>query len=219
MHGGPSVPGPQNNLRTAVGLAVENLRGQDDGQLAWLGATRDGENWRLSVLNSPLQVRLGDGRVLGPDGLPVRPACQIIVLHYLGIRGRPELGRPELTFAHLPDGLVYAVNYEARVIRRLCATAGRDAETLRAAASAVGAKPAEGGNLAFDIDVLPRLRIRLIWHAGDEEFGPSAAILLPRNVAAMFCIEDVVVLSEMLVNSFNNSLLSTIRDSASFAFK
>jgi hypothetical protein len=200
MRGGPFVPGPQNNLRAAVELAVENLRGQDDGQLAWLGATRTGDAWRLTVLNSPLQVCLGDGRVLASDGSPVRPACQIIVLHYLGVRRRPEPGEPELTFAHLPDGLVYAVNYEARVIRRLCATAGRDADTLRAAASAVGAAPADGGSLAFDIDVLPRLRLRLIWHAGDEEFGPSAAILLPRGIAEMFCIEDVVVLSEMLVS-------------------
>jgi hypothetical protein len=204
MRGGPGVPGPQNNLRTAVDLAVENLRGQDDGQLAWLGATRDGENWRLTVLNSPLQVRLGDGRVLAPDGSPVRPTCQIIVLHYLGLRRRPELGGPELTFAHLPDGRVYAVIYEARVIGRLCSTAGRDEDTLRAAASAVGARPAEGGSLAFDIDVLPRLRIRLIWHAGDEEFGPSAAILLPRGVAEMFRIEDVVVLSEMLVSRLSS---------------
>ena len=199
MRGGPAVPGPQNNLRTAVGLAVENLRGQDEGQLAWLGATRAGEAWRLAVLNSPLEVNLGDGRVLA-GGSPVRPWWQIIVLHYLAVRLRPELGEPELTFAHLPDGRVYAVNYEARVIRRLCATAGRDADTLRAAASAVGARPADGGSLAFDIDVLPRLRLKLIWHAGDEEFGPSAAILLPRNVTAMFCIEDVVVLSEMLVS-------------------
>jgi hypothetical protein len=200
MRGRPSVPDPQNNLRAAVEKALENLRGQDDGQLAWLGAARAGENWRLTVLNSPLEVRLGDGRVLGSDGSPVRPACQIIVLHYLGLRQRPELGEPELTFAHLPDGRVYAVNYEARVIRRLCATSGRDADTLRAAASAVGARPAEGGSLAFDIDVLPRLRLRLIWHAGDEEFGPSATILLPRNIAALFCIEDVVVLSEMLAS-------------------
>ena len=194
------MPGPQNNLRTAVELAAANLRGQDDGQLAWLGATRAGEGWRLTVLNSPLEVSLGDGRVLAPRGSPVGPRWQIIILHYLGVRCRPELGQPEVTFAHLPDGRVYAVNYEARVIRRLCATAGRDAATLRAATSAVGARPAGGGSLAFDIDVLPRLRLRLIWHAGDEEFGPSAAILLPRNITAMFCIEDVVVLSEMLVS-------------------
>ena len=37
------------------------------------------------------------------------------------------------------------------------------------------------------------------WYAGDDEFGPSAAILLPRNIVSLMCIEDVVVMSEQLV--------------------
>ena len=44
-----------------------------------------------------------------------------------------------------------------------------------------------------------RLAIRLIWHAGDDEFPPSATLLLPANIEAYFCAEDIVVLSERLV--------------------
>jgi hypothetical protein len=201
LSGGAGIPPPQNNLRAAVEKAVESLADQNAEQLAWLGAAREGlgQVWKLPVLDDVLEAHLDDGRVLRSDGQAVGLPWQIIVLHYLAMRTKPELGEPEVTFPHLPDGLVYAVNYEARVIGRLCATAGRDAETLQAAASALNATPASGGSLAFDFDVLPRLRLRLIWHAGDDEFGPSAAILLPRNIVSLMCIEDVVVMSEQLV--------------------
>ena len=121
---------------------------------------------------------------------------------------RPVLGEPCVTFAHLPDGRVYAGNYEGRVIRRLCATAGRDASTLRAAAEALGAAAVEArGDLAYDFDVLGRLRLRLIWYAGDDEFGPSACVLLPSNISSLLCIEDVVVLSERLVSRLSGRRL------------
>ena len=48
-------------------------------------------------------------------------------------------------------------------------------------------------------DELPRVSLRLIWHAADEEFPPSATLLLPANIEEYFCSEDIVVLSECLV--------------------
>ena len=47
--------------------------------------------------------------------------------------------------------------------------------------------------------MFPRVIHRLIWHAADDEFPPSATILLPSNIEEFFCSEDIVVLSESLV--------------------
>ena len=41
--------------------------------------------------------------------------------------------------------------------------------------------------------------MRVIWYAADEEFAPSATLLLPANIESYFGIEDVVVLSERVV--------------------
>ncbi len=57
----------------------------------------------------------------------------------------------------------------------------------------------DNGDAGFDFDVFPRFGLRLVWYAGDEEFRPSATILLPSNIDLFFCPEDVVVLSESLV--------------------
>jgi len=196
---GAPVPPPQHNLQTATDHALARLREQSAEQMEWLGAARAAGGWHLPVLEDVLTVDLGNGECTTRDGRGVRPPWRILVLHYLGIAGRPVPGDVTGTFADLPGGRAYAGVYRARVNERLCATAGREAETLRRAALALGARPAEGGDLAFDVDVFPRLGVRLVWYAGDEEFGPEATLLLPASIGQMLCMEDIVVVSERLV--------------------
>ena len=192
----------QDHLDIATKLAFESLAGQTDGQLEWLGATRVGAAWRVPVLNGTLHVDAAAGEVTDAQGEDVEPHWRILALHYLSTKARPERGEPQTSFAHLPAAQSYAQVYRGRVLGRLCATAGRDAATLTAAAEATGGRRADAGtgDLAFDFDLFPRLAMRLIWHAPDEEFGPSATLLLPANIEAYLCIEDIVVLSERLVS-------------------
>ena len=53
---------------------------------------------------------------------------------------------------------------------------GRDAETLGSAANALGGRPVptDSCDLAFDFQIFPRVTLRLVWHAPDEEFPSSA---------------------------------------------
>jgi len=48
--------------------------------------------------------------------------------------------------------------------------------------------------------MFPRVILRLVCYAADEEFPPPATILLPSNIEDYFCSEDIVVLSECLVS-------------------
>jgi len=192
--------GPQVNLLIATRKAVEALRGQSPEQLSWLGATGAGAAWRVPVLGSALSADLVAGTVLAPDGRDVHAAWRLIVLHYLAAGSRPAPARPAVTFADLPGGRTYAKVYEQRVTARLCAGVGRDRKALTSAAVALGARRADAGDAAFDLDVFPRVPVRLVWHAGDEEFRPSATLLLPKTIESFFCIEDIVVLSEGVVS-------------------
>ena len=65
-------------------------------------------------------------------GPQVHPTWQILTLHYLALRTRPSDEPPAVTFASLPAGKTYAVVYENRVNRRLCAGVGKDGSALRA---------------------------------------------------------------------------------------
>ena len=190
---------PQENLKVATERGFEALARQEQDQFLWLGAEPTSDGWRLPVLEDALVVDLSSRRVTTSAGVDVRPPWRILVLHYLAVDSQPERRPPEITFADLATARSYAGVYQGRVIARLCATAGRDAERLSAAAESLGGKPAEGGDTAFDFDVFPRITLRLIWHAPDEEFPPSATLLLPATVESYFCSEDIVGLSESLV--------------------
>lgn len=198
---GPFVPAPppQDHFSAAARRAARLLVRQSPEQLRWLGAVRNDDRLRLAVLDDALHIHLPDGQVLTSDDCPVCPQWRLLVLHYLMARARPLDCEPAITFADLPDGLAYARVYQPRVIGRLCATAGRNADSLRPAAVALGGTPADAGNMAFDFDIFPRLSLRLVWYAPDDEFDVSATILLPRDIGELLNTEDIVVLSEQLV--------------------
>jgi hypothetical protein len=193
------VPPPQKNLDRATELAFEALARQPDEQMQWLGAEQRGGVWQLPVLGDTIQVDPA-ARCVTTGGREIGPHWRIVVLHYLAIPGRPDRLAPQITFADLQTARTYNKVYEGRTVGRLCATVGRTESGLRAAAAALGAHDALGGDAAFDFDVFPRLTLRLVWHAADEEFPPSATILLPGNIEDYFCAEDTVVLSERLVS-------------------
>jgi len=196
---GPGVPPPQHNLQDATDKAIASLADQSPEQMAWLGAQESEGRWRLTALGETLDVDPATGSVRDASGREVSHWWRILVLHYLDIRSRVDPSRPAITFADLPAARAYAKVYQGRVIGRLCATAGRDLAALRAAAESLNCREVEGGDAAFDADIFPHITIRLIWHAADEEFPPSATLLLPDTIGAMLCIEDIVVLSESFV--------------------
>lgn len=190
----------QDNLARATELAFAAVGNQPDEQLLWLGAERAEGVWRLPVLGDAFHVALSARRVAASAGKEVGPPWRILGLHYLAVAVRPERLQPTTTFADLANARSYAGVYQGRVIARLCATAGRNAEKLSAAAELLGGRSTEGEDLAFDFDLFPRVSMRLIWHAPDEEFPSSATLLMPENIEAYFCSEDIVVLSESLVS-------------------
>jgi len=193
------VPPPQQNLSEAISRAVSAFRRQSPEQLEWLGAKRDGEMWKLLVMNESMTIDAASGDVTAAGGRPIGPWWQVLTLHYLAVTGRPHTRPPAIGFAELPAGRAYAPVYHQRVIARLCRTVGCDEASLQEAACAVGGQAVAGGDLAFDFQALPRITLRLVWYAGDEELSPSAVLLLPDNVESFFCVEDIVVLSERLV--------------------
>ena len=199
------APPPQHNLQTARDNAVAALRDQTPEQLVWLGASQVGDRWRLPVLNQLFDVDITTG-LITCDGEDVGAWWHVLVLHYLAIRTQPEPRRPEITFATLPGGRTYAKVTDGRVNRRLCGTVGRERATLETAAERIEARFVEEGDLAFEVDFFPRVPIRTIWYAADDEFPPSCTMLLPANIESFLCVEDIVVVSETLVSQLSKAI-------------
>ena len=194
------LPPAQNNYADAVQHAIERLGIQSNSQLQLLGAKPKGDVWELPVLNEIFEVDTKLGRVTTVAGDDVNSWWRILALHYLGVEGDVQKLPPSIGFADISAGRSYAGVYKARVISRLCATAGRNAETLQTAAEKIGGVLVKDGDIGYDFNIFPEICIRLKWYAPDEEFPPSATVLLPKNILSFFSVEDTVVLSESLVS-------------------
>lgn len=194
------VPPPQHNFEEAAKRALEAVRKQPAEQLEWLGARGAGQHWTIRVLDGDLSVDLDAGTVRTNGAAAVAAAWRILALHYLAAPGRPVQGLPEVSFADLPGGRTYARVYRQRVIERLCATVGWESSGLSRACQALGGSAVAVGDLGFDFQVFPRIGVRLVWYAGDDELHPDATVLYPGNIGSVMEIEDVVVMAERLVS-------------------
>jgi hypothetical protein len=199
------TPERQTNYQVALNHALAHARSRSAENLAVLGARETGPGrYELPVLESVFQIDLGDGGVTlpapGPAGGGARPhiGWQILALHYLAADVPWPACAAWIGFADIPDGRGYESVYRARVIGRLCATAGRDRARFVEASRRLGARSVDLGDEAFRFAVFPRLDLTLVWYAPDEEFGPGVSFLYPDNVLAFLSVEDVVVLSEGL---------------------
>ncbi|MDY6914247.1 MAG: DUF3786 domain-containing protein [Planctomycetota bacterium] len=195
-----AVPPQQHNFEDAAGKALALLCKQPAEQLKWLGGQPAGDLWIVPVLNDEFSVDPAGGTVLGKAGQAVGRWWRILTLHYLAVSSRPPDRPPAVTFADLPAGRAYGEVYRQRVIEQLVRKVGPDTESLRRAGCALGGRAVAAGDAAFDFQVYPRVRFRVIWYAGDTEFAPSATLLMPDNVESFFCTEDIVVLSERLIS-------------------
>ncbi len=126
-------------------------------------------------------------------------ATRLIIVHYLiHADGTPPADQ-WIAFRELPDGLVYDPAFQGRSSLRLRREYGMDARGFAAAAAKVGGERLTFGDASYMFRVLPRLRLAVILHQGDEEFGPAVNVLFDASAGHYLPTEDLAVLGGMLV--------------------
>ena len=195
------MPEPQDNLRRAAALGFDAVDRQPAEQLAWLGAQAVGQH--LAAAGPGCGARRGPG---GPADHRPRPARRSrrpggfsSCTTWRSSDGRRSCHRKSRSPICLPRARTRA-SISSGPSPRLCATAGRDAERFRTAALAVGGRRGDRRRRGLRLRRLPAA-----FRAGHlvrrrRRVPPSATLLLPRNIEAYLCIEDIVVLSERLVS-------------------
>ena len=194
----------QTNYELAVSRAVEQLRHVPAEDLKCLGAERleDGR-LRLPVLNAFFLVDSAAGKVESPEGEAVGVGWAILALHYLASPVKGAVPAATVSFGQIADGRGYMGPYNGRVIQRFLRTAGRTEHDFRCSAGRLGGEEVKGGDAAFLFRVFPLFPVTVVWHAGDEELGPGATMLYAKDAAARMCVEDIVVMSELLVGKLS----------------
>jgi hypothetical protein len=180
------------NLHRLARLAEVDISVSEDG-MASLRVPFFGIPHLVVVTNNDVEVRREEDPVEVP--LPEK----ILICHYLlRASGDPPTGEL-ITFRQIPDGHFYFDAFQRRARDPFVATFGRDPQLFEQCAQALGGRQAATGDVGMSFLVFPRIAIHLVIWKGDDEFPPEAAVLFDASIQNDLAVEDIAVLSGMLV--------------------
>lgn len=156
----------------------------------------------LPFLNRHFHVTYPGGLVKPADGkAPPQHAPSLLMLHYLAHADGHQMADRWAAFRELPNGLMYHRAFRARVEPPLLAAFGSQPNLFRSASRAIGGSPIDFGDAGFMFSVLPRIRMAIILHLGDEELPPAIRVLYDGAAGHYLPAEDLAVLGGLLVGA------------------
>ena len=126
--------------------------------------------------------------------------AKIFMVRYLSEKAKAPSSGKFLTYREVPWGDVYFRQFQGRCLMRLAFSYGNKLEAFKKVMTAMGAKPLEQGDCAFELEFMEGFFIRLILWEGDDEFPPSSQILFSDNFAVTFAAEDLAVAGDICIN-------------------
>ena len=153
------------------------------------GATRDGQGYRLRYLKADYTVFPAERRILrqsagiaGP-GQPATASAglELIIVHYL-LRARDiPLAGEWVGLQDFRGGNQFFVSH-APDFSRLLPLFAHEPDAVFRAALAMGGKRLDYGDLAVELQMLPRVPIGFVYWAASEDFAASTTVMFDRTV-------------------------------------
>lgn len=102
---------------------------------------------------------------------------RVLLAHYLRTADGTPLAGQWVSLRELPGGLMYERAFQGYSGDEVARAFGPEFEALRTLGPKYGGRPLDLGDLGLRFDVLPRVPIAVVCHAGDDEFPASARLL------------------------------------------
>ena len=209
------IPPRQRPYELALHLAFERLKrdGPSDAKLHALGAVRQEGMIRIPALAESLLIDLEgqDVFVAGGDSGERRAraghAWALVALHHV-CAADLRVDSRAVSFSEFTDCQGYVGVFAKRVIGRFLATSGRTREQFEAASLRIGGKRIAAPGVACAFNVLPRVPIIVVWHAGDEDLGAGANVIYHADAAHLLPAEDRIVAAELVIDALNGKQIA-----------
>lgn len=124
---------------------------------------------------------------------------QILILHYLSAAAPPPLTGNWISYREIPGASFYYSAFIKRAVDPLKNTFGQNAEGFLKAGKLLGGRRIDSGDVGYEFRLFPKVPVRLILWAGDEEFPASANIVFDENIGRILSPEDIAWLAGMVV--------------------
>ncbi len=174
------------------------LAGKDPVQMARkAGVSFDGTAFRIPSMEKMLTFSYPEYMCT----TPMHDWHYLTVLHYLNLAdGSPVTGEP-VAMADMPDGVVRGTKYDRTAAQALATfLQGKTEEEVLSVLQSLGGEVIPGkAALSVRLPYLPRFPLYLnIWFA-DEEFPPSARLLVDKSAGHYLTIEDAVSIGDVVM--------------------
>ena len=124
----------------------------------------------------------------------------ILILHYqlARLKGLPGLRNEWLDFKELSGVQGYEPAFRKRVIEPIIRKYGKMPQGLIEAGGRFSAKKTDKGDIGIIIEVFEGVPVLIVFWKADDEFDPEANVLFDKSISGIFCIEDVIVMAEII---------------------
>lgn len=154
-----------------------------------------GRNYHIAF--PEFSVRAGEGLNAGKCSCDVFLPANVLLIRYL-LEGKLTQAKGEqLTYREIPWGEVYYPNFYGRCIQRTAF--GFKPASLAKAAEKLGSKKLTLGDISYEVEFMKGLCMSFILWEADDEFPPSAQILLSDNFSSAFTAEDIAVVGDICI--------------------
>lgn len=182
-------------------VARDTLRQVDPVRTAYLSDTKyvpageTGGFFEVNFWGEDYQVAYPEGSVRNlKSGEEAGFSVELLLLHYLIRADGTHLADRWVAFRELPDALTYDPAFQGRTSVPLIRTYGHDRDGFVAAARALGGEHLSFGDASFMFALLPRVRMAIVLHLGDDEFPPAVTVLFDAATGHYLPTEDLAVL-------------------------
>jgi hypothetical protein len=124
---------------------------------------------------------------------------QILILHYLQADLPAQPFGDWVAYREIRGAAFYYAAFLKRAVEPLKKVFGQDVAGLTHAAARLNGVAVGFGDAGFDFQAFPKVPVRLILHAGDDEFPAEASILFDRSIERVLSPEDIAWLAGMVV--------------------
>ncbi|HNU91838.1 MAG TPA: DUF3786 domain-containing protein [Spirochaetota bacterium] len=199
---GPEETNRERAVRIAIERAAERLAMADMEIRARLlelpNPTPDGELRVEAFGRDVLLAPPYTGAVYADSGVAADPVDHLLVLHYLLYEGSVDTEGDPVSFRELPGGQFYWEAFRARTVLPLISSVGNRLEALREQLGRFDCGPSPVGDIGARVRCIGKLGVSLAYHAGDDEFPPSAELFFDAAVRRVFTTEDAAAMAQRL---------------------
>lgn len=134
---------------------------------------------------------------------PYNKWISILLLHYIRNRGKGELTGQWMAFSELKGGLVKASTFQRDCEEPLRELFDVMNERIDRILKRIGGRPVSGfpAERTWIIDLLPRVRLLILYSKGDEEFPSSLKVVFDKVTGNFLDVESIIFLLEGFVHT------------------